>query len=170
MEFQSRGGALRVLPFEEWLSRYERDVPDDRNSAYKMAVNRLKNLYSWQFEGPHIGHDISPGWFLLVARACDEVNRLAEAGELDRHEFYWAQIKEKFGGLRLYPRMKNAEPPHPKLLALIAELQGESVSACEICGTPAKLTRDEHGWFATHCEFHASQKRARGASWTWPGL
>lgn len=57
-----------------------------------------------------------------------------------------AQIKEKFGSLRIYLTYSNNE-----LEKIISEAVKKSQTVCECCGREAKL-RDDDGWWKTICD------------------
>jgi hypothetical protein len=66
-------------------------------------------------------------------------------------QFEGSQIKEKFGGIRIY-----GASDHPVgWLELYAECL--SVHICEDCGAPGKLRRT--GWHRTLCDEHAREQR-----------
>lgn len=81
----------------------------------------------------HAYLDIGYGWLPLVEKVCLVAK--------DDPEFYFTQIKEKFGTLRVYAT---------KHLDIIDEVERESASICEVCGSPGRL-RDE-GWMKTRCD------------------
>jgi hypothetical protein len=58
------------------------------------------------------------------------------------------QVKEKFGGLRIYTDYYDSE-----LEQVIQEVGKESLKTCEECGAPAGLVK-RGGWFRTLCEVH----------------
>jgi hypothetical protein len=62
------------------------------------------------------------------------------------------QIKEKFGGLRVY---LNGETP--EMTAAIIEAERKSFETCEQCGAPGKLRRG--GWISTLCDICARGRR-----------
>ncbi len=57
-----------------------------------------------------------------------------------------AQIKEKFGGLRVY----LDGSPTPENDALVAAAEAKSAVTCEQCGEPGTLRKA--GWWATRCD------------------
>ncbi len=89
--------------------------------------------------------EIGRGWYPLVA-AFDEMCR--EAGHpVERY----LQIKQKFGGARIYHR--GDEYSHD--LELTAGWL--SLSICEVCGRPGQRS-NEAGWLATRCDQHAGEQ------------
>ena len=122
----------------------------------------LKRQFPHQFPRPDYQYSWPVGWQQLVQRAC---------GILHHHhpESSWVQIKEKFGGLRLYFRGgpiradihdRNGlislpvwadDPPHAtECYALIAVIESESQSTCGCCSAPGDLAR-AGGYVITLC-------------------
>jgi hypothetical protein len=98
----------------------------------------------------HFGFEADDGWFRIIyelsAKLEDLIKRIP-AGE--REEFYAAQVKEKFGGLRFY---MNAETD--EMSSVIREAEVQSTVTCEVCGQPGRLRG--RGWVKTLCEEHAA--------------
>jgi hypothetical protein len=78
--------------------------------------------------------DVGEGWHPVVKKAVDEI--IARGGTI-------LQVKEKFGGLRLY--CQGDEDVYD--IALAAEKACESI--CEFCGKPGTLRTG--GWLKTRC-------------------
>lgn len=82
---------------------------------------------------------VGPGWYNLVQPIADKAKEL---------NVEIAQVKEKFGTLRIYTDTVNEE-----LEELIREAEKLSEVTCESCGRPGKL-RTTHGWLKTTCDAH----------------
>lgn len=80
------------------------------------------------------------GWYNIIENACKELAKVAPP------EFKFAQIKEKFGGLRLYTDYGNAATNK-----IVGEAETESYKTCEYCGTKEDVTT-EGGWVQTLCK------------------
>jgi hypothetical protein len=80
------------------------------------------------------------GWWGIVYKACKKI------AKLDKGTFYFEQIKEKFGGLRLYYSGGNEEIFH-----IIDAAEKESYKTCEHCGTKKDVTT-EGSWILTLCK------------------
>ncbi len=63
------------------------------------------------------------------------------------------QIKEKFGGLRVYINGGNAE-----MRTCTHFAESMSYHTCEVCGSPGKLRKDD--WVKTLCDKHHNDKEA----------
>ena|ERR1700686_4797620 len=81
-----------------------------------------------------VGH----GWSGLVNRAYDW---LAE----NKPDIRVVQVKEKFGGLRIYVSEAGAR-------FALDELETESFTVCEDCGKPGSLATIGHCWLVTVCD------------------
>ena len=57
------------------------------------------------------------------------------------------QVKEKWGGLRIYTDYSNKE-----LDKVIYDVEHESLEVCEVCGRPGKLRGSN--WYYTSCDEH----------------
>jgi hypothetical protein len=62
-----------------------------------------------------------------------------------RGDVYCAQVKEKFGSLRLY--MNNETPYISGAIAMAESMSGH---ICEVCGEPGQ--RRSGGWIRTLCD------------------
>lgn len=83
--------------------------------------------------------DIGDGWEPLVRRLC-------EAARDEPGDPHFAQIKEKFGGLRVY--WNNATE---KLWVASQLAEDESLKTCEACGTTEGVETKGPGWIKTLC-------------------
>ena len=63
------------------------------------------------------------------------------------------QVKEKYGGLRIY-----TDYMHDELDEIITELERESFTICEECGEPGQLRTGS--WYRTLCDIHANGRPA----------
>jgi hypothetical protein len=89
-------------------------------------------LMSWGFV-----HD--DGWFDILWRLCEDLEPLvAEFEATGECQFEILQVKEKFGGLRVYVNDAN-----DTIHLHIETAMWESLRTCEICGQPGIL---REGW------------------------
>ena len=128
--------------------------PGDIYAGLHDNVATLKAAYPHQFTGPSISHDWPDGWHHLVEEACAGLERLDPDSR-------WVQIKEKFGGLRLYSSPEKASsnrgagPLLPtELQSLLDALEEQSLEACSLCGGVHGQGREitVEGWIITACE------------------
>src|ERR1700749_1219843 len=83
----------------------------------------------------HFGFEADDGWFQIIYELSAELDDLIKripAGE--REEYYAAQVKEKFGGLRFYMNGETDE-----MSRVIREAEAQSTVTCEVCGQPGRL-------------------------------
>lgn len=92
--------------------------------------------------------NISPGWKHLVEQAY-------EAFEEFPGQLHVAQVKNKFGQLRIYvDSVEGHQREFSKLQATIDHLCEQSLQICQACGGEA-LDRGAHGHTSTLCGWHA---------------
>ena len=124
-------------------NRSRRWLPDERRylPMPEEWTEVLRRRWPGQFD---CELSIGVGWvdLLIAAHTC-----VAELGG----DFRWSQIKEKFGGIRLYfdGDVGNAG----REIVMIAEYVLR-FCICETCGAPGRK-RNSGGWLSTQCDAHA---------------
>lgn len=90
---------------------------------------------------------VGDGWASLVREGLAAV---AGRGVLD-------QVKEKFGGLRLYSSSlpETSEAENEAMWDALEAIMNRSTSICEQCGAPGQLVV-RGGWYRTACPPHAA--------------
>lgn len=83
------------------------------------------------------GH-VGEGWHALVDKVYDALP----------YDTKITQVKEKFGGLRIYCWGADEE-----FLDFLIDIENESFTICEECGKPGKR-RPDLGWVKTLCDTH----------------
>lgn len=105
-------------------------------TAYARPTGRRETFAMFGFE-------CGPGWF-------DILDRLGAVLEL--HKVSCAQVKEKFGMLRVYWHADYLEPDADDAVrAAIDAAEAESASVCEQCGDLGGETISLGGWLKTLC-------------------
>ncbi|MBQ2183839.1 MAG: hypothetical protein II399_04315 [Lachnospiraceae bacterium] len=108
--------------------------------------------YTWEDELP-------PGWRkAFCPQMWDELKVILEKADYVK-EFRWAQIKEKYGGLRLY----DCGVPysiHKEYMEWSTKYESLSENVCIKCGKPA--TRQTTGWITFVCDECA--KKIKGSA------
>lgn len=84
---------------------------------------------------------VGAGWAPLVNRVFDKLETIKGNVKI-------IQVKEKYGGLRIYTDYSNEE-----LDEVIYDAEHESLEICEQCGQPGKLRGKS--WYYTSCDEHA---------------
>ena len=88
------------------------------------------------------GFQCGDGWFNLIWELSEKLEQLVGK------DFEITTIKEKFGGLRFYPRKYDE-----KATALIGEYELQSENVCEECGEPSTLKKFKGGnWIYNMCD------------------
>jgi hypothetical protein len=141
-----------------------------------MTQKALKARYPYMFEGPNLGIAISRGWFPMVEKLCADIDQLL--GD-DKHGFNWAQIKQKYGSIRLYwefdPRGKAAKGGEPLLSRpktpnrlrplqeaidkLVQEVETLTETCCMVCGSPGR-EHSSGGYILVLCPKHAAERES----------
>jgi hypothetical protein len=92
------------------------------------------------------GIDCGIGWKEIIWNLCTKIKEEIEKDETAKG-FHFDQIKEKFGGLRLYSRNAN-----DAIYQLINETENDSFRVCEECGSRANVsTEGRPHWITTLC-------------------
>ena len=123
----------------------------------------LSSEYPYLFyRGKPYEYEVGKGWDKICSEAFRKIaNAYIENGE-DLTAFSLFQIKEKFGGLRIY---FEAHPQSVSKFAaqVISDAERESYTVCEICGEKGEL-REDLSWISTLCDEHyeESSMRIRG--------
>ena len=95
------------------------------------------------------GFEHGDGWFDILWRLCEELEPLvAELEQAAGCQFEVLQVKEKFGGLRVYVNNAN-----DAIRQRLESSEQESLHTCEVCGQPGKLR--DGSWIKTLCDQHA---------------
>ncbi len=83
---------------------------------------------------------VGKGWAPLINRVFDKLETIKGSIKI-------VQVKEKWGGLRIYTDYSNKE-----LDKVIYDIEHESLEVCEVCGQPGKLRGSN--WYYTSCDEH----------------
>lgn len=87
---------------------------------------------------------IGPGWHTLAIQAIDEIEKTGG---------WIVQVKEKFGGIRIYCHGGEADV----IDTIVKAAEQKSLQICEECGKPGTLM-DVGGWYKTRCNDHNLEK------------
>ena len=81
------------------------------------------------------GFQCHGGWFNLIWELCERLEVLTGP------DFEITTVKEKYGGLRFYPKKY-----HEEAIKLISDYEVKSEKICEECGQPSELRRYKCGF------------------------
>ncbi len=84
------------------------------------------------------GIECGDGWFQIIDEAIGSILRVAPKAEA-------CQIKEKFGGLRIYLDHSNEAAE-----AIVDKAEAQSYKTCEDCGKAGSPNKS--GWIRTNCK------------------
>jgi hypothetical protein len=87
---------------------------------------------------------VGKGWEQLVRRVYNAKEGMGTTVGI-------IQVKEKWGGLRIYTDYYDSH-----LEAIIMKVGEESLNICEECGAPAGLVK-KGTWYQTRCEEHRGE-------------
>jgi len=99
------------------------------------------------FRSHDFSFEIGEGWVGLIVKLCEDIVII----DPNPHEFYFLQIKEKFGGLRIY-----AHNTDQRITDLINKAEVDSLNICACCGRNAAPDFDG-GWTSPLCKRCVSQ-------------
>ncbi|KIK57639.1 hypothetical protein GYMLUDRAFT_75256 [Collybiopsis luxurians FD-317 M1] len=104
------------------------------------------------------GCTIGDGWKPLIYDLCTQLVQL-DAGVV------FDQIKEKFGGLRVYysfdktsTGQKPTDSQVEQVKTLVEETIGKADATCETCGAAGTLRETKRGWLFNSCDSCAEKK------------
>ena len=125
-----------------------------RQDLEDQLVKDFPNLYRNYGKSPQescmaFGCECGDGWFRLIYNTSEKLEQMIlELPEKDRSAYGAAQIKQKFGELRIYLDSCTDE-----MFDVTMNAGEESKTICEQCGKPGKL-REIGRWLYTSCEEH----------------
>lgn len=99
------------------------------------------------------GCECEDGWYDIIDRLCDNLNRHAENDWKYEEPLRFTQIKEKFGGLRAYTAGSD-----DYVDGTVDMAESLSYRTCEVCGDRARI-KNSGMWLKTLCERHAAERQ-----------
>lgn len=114
----------------------------------KQLIERFPSFFVDMYKSPMetclaFGCDCGNGWAKLIWDTCEEIEQYLKTHELG-YNFKFEQIKQKFGGLRIY---SNGDQT---ICDILDRAEDKSFHICEDCGKPGKPNTD--GWITTLCD------------------
>ena len=102
-----------------------------------------KFIPKWPYE--LYGIECREGWKSLYQPILDRVNEYNDKNESEPIEIH--QVKEKYGGLRIYLSKYTDE-----LRQMINDAEEKSYKTCEVCGKAINKPIVKNNWIYTECE------------------
>jgi len=94
---------------------------------------------------------VGEGWSTLIDAIFDKRDELKIDTKI-------VQVKEKYGGLRVYTGAFYDDAAHDEFDNFLMEMEKKSFTICEDCGKPGQLRSG--GWYRTLCDEHANGRDA----------
>jgi hypothetical protein len=128
-----------------------------RQELEEKLVEKYPSLFADRTRPPTeslmcFGCECDDGWFHILDSMCSLIDHHIKNGEWQYEQPYrFTQIKEKFGGLRVY------DYGHDDYIQGVIDMAEEmAAKSCEVCGDKAR-TKAAGAWLKTLCEKHASE-------------
>lgn len=108
----------------------------------------LQNNLMW------FGFEIGDGWIPIMRELCEKIQVIIDNNP-EYDDFRFTQVKEKWGGLRVYC---NYDPK--EIDDLIDEAVAKAYVTCEVCGEKGSL-REDLSWIVTLCDKHYEDSKRK---------
>jgi len=103
------------------------------------------------------GCECENGWYDIIDKACSSLTKLSEeSGAI----IELAQVKQKFGGLRMYLDIIDDKNIQEEAYKIVEEAESKSFKVCEVCGKPGKIRKKS--WIQTLCDEHMESSLKKG--------
>ena len=115
----------------------------------------MKEFWKYKFINPDptlrsnlmaFGFEIGEGWIPIMHVLCKNIQAVIDSDPEKYKDFEFTQVKEKWGGLRVYCNRSFDE-----IEELIEAARSEADKTCEVCGKRGKL-REDRPWIQTLCD------------------
>jgi len=120
-------------------------LTDKEFNEYLISIDGLINANNGEKILNTDFFQIGQGWNLLVKNLIEDLIALGWDKQI-------CQVKEKFGGLRLYINAGS-----DAVFDRISKAERDSYDICEVCGEKGEMRRDL-GWYLTLCDNHYQEK------------
>lgn len=143
---------------------------NDKHDRIRAIWQELRQPHNHFFGNHCIGDEVGAGWWPILLETFDCIDDAVK--EVPGAIFQIKQIKEKFGGLRIYCRtivQDEVEADHwiesevgaalrRKISEIIDDAGRKADRVCEVCGEPGEIRNNR--WMKTLCDTHdAIQKQ-----------
>ncbi len=126
--------------------KVDRVSPDKEATVFEKWPAWFRNKGDYRLSGMGLGFCCGDGWYDIIYQLCQQLEPMVAALGVGASDFQVVQVKEKFGGLRIYADGSNDE------IEAAINLAGELiVLTCEVCGNAGRREEDATGWWKTLC-------------------
>lgn len=91
------------------------------------------------------------GWFPLIDETCKAIQQSIDDDTSSYNQVELVQVKEKFGGLRMYYEGGN-EATRKMVNTLINNAEDTAEKTCEVCGATENMGRVTKDWIQNLCK------------------
>lgn len=99
------------------------------------------------------------GWYDLIVKLCLELDNLFKT-QGDKEKFYFFQVKNKFGRLRIYWGYEGEDAETKiKINSIVLDKEFESGGICELCGAEWTSDSNTSKWQSTCSDCESKKKR-----------
>ncbi len=126
------------------LLENHQDTYTEAMRLHDETFNPFRDMFKQSF-----GVSTNPGWYPLVKKLLLDFRALPQEDGMVRIN----QIKEKFGGLRVYVEVSGSDGFKERVRDMIEQAEKEASRTCEFCSNPGVLRTS--GWMRVTCEKHS---------------
>lgn len=118
------------------MSKFDKLYEDYPELFEQKSWDKTKTCMNW-------GVECGEGWYNILDDLCKK---------LCKYPIQFAQVKEKFGALRIYHVVADdvTDEENVDIDGLISDAENLSCDTCENCGEPGYMRSG--GWMATRCD------------------
>lgn len=130
---------------------------EELSQRYEELWAEAKRPYASLYGTRCLGDWVGPGWWPLLLEVYAEMLRVTEATGC---KIRIQQVKEKFGGLRVYYHLTgyNTDEAHAIVESAVRKAELKAIHTCEMCGEPGH--QRDNGWVKTLCDVHDAAQKA----------
>lgn len=151
--FDSETGEFDVDKLNKVVGENSMKMYEDVTERYQEILGKFPLFYG---NGVRSGFNPPKGWLGLVEEISAHIEKInLKLKENGIEPFRCAQVKEKFGGLRIY--IENVPEGVPdnireEVYTLLSEYEKRSLNICEVTGEEGASLCDCNGWIHTLSE------------------
>lgn len=116
-------------------------------------INKYPEVFGSEFDPTktlmYFGIETSKYWYPTIEKGIADISKIVKDQKIDN--FKIVQIKEKFGGLRVYCNFYTDD-----IDEVIDRMEEEISTICQLCGSPEGKLRED-GWMVVKCDTCAAK-------------